>query len=164
MLKHLTVIIYTTLCVILLNPEEGMSQTGQEPQSEAKVTFNLESTEYSISTDANRKLLAYFFHGRKRCMSCRTIEAFAHDALQTFFGELLENGRIEWLERNYANPKFAHFKDKFELYTQSVVLVDMKGEDIIRWKNLKDVWTLTRDKEAYYNFIRREVDSYLKEE
>ena len=97
-------------------------------------------------------------------MSCRTIEAYAHDAIQTYYAALLENGQIEWLKRNYANPEYAHFKDEFELYTQSVVLVDMQGEKIIRWKNLKDVWTLTRDKKAFYDYIRREVESYLNEE
>lgn len=164
-MKKFSILIIFTFLLIVLHPVAGITQ------SEEDVSTELSNNEETVISDnatfadsTGRKLMAYFFHGRKRCMSCRTIEAYAHDAIQTYYGELLENGRIEWLERNYANPKFAHYKNEFGLYTQSVVLVDMQGDKVLRWKNLKDVWTLTRDKDGYYEYIRKEVEAYLNED
>ncbi len=156
--------ILTVFSLIILYPCTGITQPDKNVSTEINTSDEAIAPDDIASADSiDRKLLVYFFHGRKRCMSCRTIEAYAYDAIRTYYGELLESGRIEWLKRNYANPKFAHFKDEFELYTQSVVLVDMQGDKVLRWKNLKDVWTFSWDKDAYYEYIRREVEAYLKE-
>jgi len=107
--------------------------------------------------------IVYYFHGRKRCSSCRTIEMYTHDAILDYFPAELESDRMEWRIVNFANPKNKHFKDDFELYTQSVVLVEMEGNEMVRWKNLKDVWRLIRNKDAYYEYIREEVSAFLTE-
>jgi len=148
----------------MIHPSPGLSQIEQEQSVEVITSNTSESVADSISLHQDHKLIVYYFHGRKRCGPCRTIEAYTHDGIQTYFGEQLKNGRIEWVIRNYVNPKYAHFKDDFQLYTQSVVLTDMKGDQMVRWKNLNKVWTLVRDKDAYYDYIRREVEAYLKDE
>ena len=154
--KFISLLLLTILFGVTL-PLSIQSQT--EQTNDAKVVVESQSKEA-----INAKLLAYFFHGRKQCMSCRTIEAYAYDAIEKNFKNQLESGRIEWSKVNYDNPDFSHFKKDFELYTQSVVLVEMKDDQIIRWKNLKDVWTLIRDKEKFYNYIRTEVQAYLTTE
>ena len=161
MLKQLSVLICISLCVCLIYSSPGCSQTDQGQPPEVIIS---ESLQDSSSIQPEPKLIVYYFHGRKRCMSCRTIEGYTNDAIQTYFGEQLENGRLEWLVRNYVNPEYAHFKDDFQLYTQSVVLVDMNGDQMVRWKNLNEVWTLLRNKNAYYDYIRREVEAFLIEE
>jgi len=110
------------------------------------------------------KVIVYYFHGRKRCMSCRTIEMYSHDAIQKYFTEQIESGHIEWRIENYANPKNEHFKKEFELYTQSVVLVEMVDDKIVRWENLKDVWKMLRNKEAFYEYIHSGVSKFLTPE
>jgi hypothetical protein len=110
---------------------------------------------------AVHKLMVYYFHGAKRCMSCRTIEGYSHDVILTNFADQVESGRIEWQTLNFTNPKNAHFKEDFELYTQSLVLVDMVNGEMKRWKNLKDVWTLLRNKEAFYEYVNDEVTEFL---
>src|SRR4030043_1963217 len=110
-----TVSFYIVVCICLIYSSLSLSQPQTQPLKPI-VSLKSESTSDSLATQNDRKLLVYFFHGRKRRMSCRTIEAYAHDALQTYFKELLQNGRIEWLDRNYANPEYAHFKDDFQLY------------------------------------------------
>ena len=109
------------------------------------------------------KLIVYYFHGRKRCMSCRTIEMYTHDAILEYFPEQIESGHIEWRIENYTNPKNESFKKEFELYTQSVVLVEMVDDEIVRWENLKDVWKLLRNKEAFYEYIHSGVTKFITE-
>ncbi|MCF7810804.1 nitrophenyl compound nitroreductase subunit ArsF family protein [bacterium] len=147
--------IYTVLiltCAFLFYPAITTAQTQSESTPDSIV---------SIQDNTVHKLMVYYFHGKKRCMSCRTIEGYTHDVLLTDFADKLESGRIEWQIVNTANPKNAHFKQDFELYTQSVVLVDMVDGEMKRWKNLKDVWTLLRNKEAFYEYINSEVTAFL---
>lgn len=146
--------LFIGMLIGFIHPIDALAQTDQV------------SGEKIVSVEAQKpseqtKLIAYFFHGRKQCISCRTIEAYAHDAIKTNFAAQLSDGKIEWAKVNYDNPEFSHFKKEFELYTQSVVIVEMQGDEIVRWKNLKDVWTLIRDKEKFYDYIRTEVQPYL---
>jgi len=157
-----TFVILTIVCVFLFNP----ATVNAQDKTEAPLikTEAIPDSVKTVQDEATHKLMVYYFHGKKRCMSCRTIEGYTHDTILTYFPDQLESGRIEWQIVNYANPKHAHFKEDFGLYTQSVVLVEMKKDEIIRWKNLKDVWTLIRKKEAFYEYIREEVAGFLSKE
>ena len=129
---------------------------------ETSIEKSVEDTA-KADVDQERKLIVYYFHGKKRCMSCRTIESYSHDAVLKYFSEEIDSGRLEFILVNFANPEYAHFKDDFELYTQSVVLVDLKDGEMSEWKNLKDVWLLTRKKDKFYEYIKTEVETFLKE-
>lgn len=147
--------------VVLFNPSCVYAQDVVEEES-TTTEKNIESTEKTLD-ESDVKLMVYYFHGRKRCMSCRTFEAYTHDAILQFFPDQLESGRMEWQIVNYTNPKYKHFKDDFELYTQSVVLVELKGVESVRWKNLVDVWKLKGNKDAFYEYINEEVSAFLSE-
>ncbi|MGD2148752.1 MAG: hypothetical protein PVH41_18815, partial [Anaerolineae bacterium] len=46
--------------------------------------------------EAQRRVIAYYFHGTARCATCRAIEQYAYEALVTGFSEELESGMLEW--------------------------------------------------------------------
>jgi len=122
----------------------------------------IESTDKNSETEFTT-ISAYYFHGRKRCMSCKTIEMYSHDALLKFFPKRVETGQIEWKVANYLDPKNKKFKKEFGLFTQSVVFFVMNGEEIVRWKNLKDVWEHKKDKEKFYDYVKVEMDTFIAE-
>lgn len=130
---------------------------GEQPAVPASNPDSLQNPPDSSET----RLIVYYFHGRKRCASCRTIEMYTHDALLKYFPEQIKAGGVEWQVRNFANPKYAHFKEDFALFAQSVVLVEMKGDETLRWKNLTDVWKLIREKDAFYGYIQTEASAFL---
>lgn len=161
-MKSIAVFLIVSILALLVIPIQSYGQNNQTAQEQVTLTEDKTTLE-EASVSPDRKLIAYYFHGKKRCMSCRAIEMYTHDALLTHFPDELENGRIDWQIVNYANPKFAHFKEDFGLYIQSVVLVDVQSDTIKSWKNLADVWKLIRKKEAFYEYIREEVEAYLPE-
>ncbi len=116
----------------------------------------------SKKTD-NRRLIVYYFHGKKRCMSCKTIEMYTKEAVEKQFAAELKSGRMELKIVNTANPANEHFIKDFQLYTQSVVLVDQKEGKTLRWKNLPNVWKLIRDKDKFHKYIDTEVKVFLAE-
>ncbi len=141
-----------------------ISVNAQEPDAKIETaTTSQEPSEVDIA-QSNRQLIVYYFHGNKRCMSCRKIEIFTHEALESNFSELLKSGRIKWEAVNTDNPKHKHFIDDFQLYTKSVVLVDIKADEMIRWKNLEEVWNLTHKKEAFHEYISKEVTAFLQDD
>jgi len=108
------------------------------------------------------KVIAYYFHGTTRCATCRKIEAYSHEAVQTGFGEALKAGKIEWRTLNVEEPANRHFIKDYQLFTRSVVLTAYQADKQLRWKNLDKVWELVGDKPAFTRYIQAEVKSFLE--
>ncbi len=134
------------------------------PSAEAPVE---PAAEPLAATPAERqpvdRVIAYYFHGTKRCRTCMTIEAYAEEALKLNFPERLGNGTLEWRVINVEQPEHEHFVHDFQLTTRSVVLVDETNEERIRWKNLNRVWELVGDEEAFFSYIAEETRSFFGE-
>jgi hypothetical protein len=111
----------------------------------------------------NSKVIAYYFHGTFRCTTCRTIEQYSHDAIQTYFAEELENGKLEFRPVNIEEPENKHFIQDYQLVTRSLVLSLVSDGKEKKWKNLADVWRLVRDKDRFFRYVNDEVEIFLKE-
>ena len=111
----------------------------------------------------NSKLIAYYFHGTFRCTTCRTIEQYSHDAIQMYFAKELGNGSLEFRPVNIEEPENKHFIQDYQLVTKSLVLSLMSNGKETKWKNLADVWKLVRDKDKFFQYVKDEVEKFLKE-
>ena len=114
------------------------------------------------STGPSHKVIAYYFHGTFRCPTCLKIEAYTREAVESGFAAALKDGRLVWQVLNVEDPGNEHFADDYQLFTKSVVIADFHDGKQVRWKNLKNVWQLTRNKEGFLEYIRDEVSSYLE--
>jgi hypothetical protein len=103
----------------------------------------------------------YYFHGKMRCPTCQSIEAYAHEAVSSAFANELKDGRIEWKVVDFEQPENEHFAKDFELAVSSVVLVETRGGARKNWKNLPEVWELVGDKPAFIAFVQKEVRAFL---
>ena len=113
--------------------------------------------------DSGHRVIAYYFHGTRRCSTCQTIEAYAEESLRAGFSEELKNGTLQWQPVNVDEPGNEHFIKKFELSTRSVVLVELQDGVQQRWKNLVRVWELVRDEPAFTAYIQEETGNFLGE-
>jgi len=111
----------------------------------------------------SRTVIAYYFHGNRRCMSCRKIEAFSHKAITTGFREALDAGRLEWRMVNCDEPGNEHYLKDYNLYTKQVVLVEVENGEQRRWKDLDKVWDLLGSEAGFVGYIQDEVRAYLGE-
>lgn len=109
----------------------------------------------------SRKVVVYYFHGNFRCSTCRTIEAYSREAVQTGFSEALKSGLLEWKVVNVEETANRHFIQDYQLYTKSLVLVKMDGDKQLEWKNLGRVWELVKDKPAFVKYVQDEIPGYL---
>ena len=111
----------------------------------------------------NSKVIAYYFHGTFRCSTCRTIEQYSHNAIQMYFAKELGDGRLEFRPVNVEEPENKHFIQDYQLVTRSLVLSLVSDGRETKWKNLPDVWKLVRDKDKFFQYVKDEVEKFLKE-
>ncbi len=135
----------------------GQSASTSVPQSEETGT-----PEVAQTAKAGPKLVAYYFHGNVRCVTCRTIEAYAQEAVETGFPQALKDGHLQFRVVNVEEPANEHFVQDYQLTTRSVVLVQFADGKQEQWKNLPRVWELVGDKEAFLKYVQDETRSYLE--
>ena len=120
----------------------------------------------SYAKDANKEphkeIIVYYFHTTNRCYSCKIIENWTYDTIQTYFKDELKNKTLKWKPLNVEDESNRHFIKDYKLYSKSIVVSEMDKEKEIRWKNLDKVWQSLRDKEKFSNYIRNEIKSYLE--
>ena len=146
--------------------ENTSKESQKSPDKSTQETTNKTSAQPSSSTQKNpeRKIIAYYFYGNVRCVSCKKIEAYSYEAIQTGFKDEIKNGLLEWKTVNIDKPENKHFVDDYELYTRSLVVVEFKNDKQTKWKNLDMVWELLKNKNAFIDYVQKETKEFLKEE
>ena len=108
-----------------------------------------------------RRVIAYYFHTTYRCASCRAIEAYSREAIESAFAEQLKDGRLVWKVVNVEVKGNEHFVKDYGLYTKSLILVNEARGKPTQWKNLEKVWQLLQDKQKFLRYVQDETRAYL---
>ena len=109
----------------------------------------------------SHKVVAYYFHTNTRCDTCRKIEAYSKEAILEGFKTELRNGTLEMRIVNYEDAGNRHYIKDYKLVSKSLILVNVVDGKQTEWTNLKLVWQLVKNKEAFLNYVRGEVKNYL---
>ena len=108
-------------------------------------------------------VVAIYFHGNVRCATCKKIESYADEAVQSGFPKALEEGALAWRVFNIDEAENTHFIQDFQLVTRSVVLAEYREGKVVRWENLDKVWQLVRSKDSFVDYIQSETREFLAE-
>ena len=114
------------------------------------------------AASAESEVVLYYFHGERRCNTCRKIESYAQRAVETKFADELEAGTLQWKVLNTDDQANEHFVKDFDLVSSSLVVVEMDGGNAVRHDVLQDAWTLVRDEPRFIEYIQKSVDEYLE--
>ena len=120
------------------------------------------STPAGESQGPGARVVAYYFHGRVRCVSCVKIESLSGKAIRERFAEELGTGLLVFREVNIDEPGNRHFIDDYGLSSQSLVIVEYRDGRQVRWKNLEKVWTLLDSEKEFLPYVQEGVSSFLK--
>lgn len=105
----------------------------------------------------------YYFHGNFRCTNCYNIEKYTKEAVEKRFKNELKSGKIVFQVVNVEIKGNEHFMRDYQLYTKSVVLSLLKNGKEVKFDNLTKVWEYLRNKDAFQQYIKAEIEKYLKE-
>ena len=115
----------------------------------------------ATDASARHEIRVTYFHGTKRCNTCRDLEAFAREALEVGFPDALMSGTLAWQSVNTEDAGNEHFVTDYELAAKSLVVADVVGGRQVRYKKLDRMWDLVGDKPAYQAYVQAEVRAYL---
>ena len=119
------------------------------------------SSELEGSTDPGSRYVLYYFHGDRRCRTCRTIEANAEDVVKSRFAKELKAGSLSWEVVNYDKPETEHFIKDFGLVSASLVVAEMNGDEPVRFEVLQKAWTLVGDKPGFDQYLLWSIAEYM---
>jgi hypothetical protein len=114
----------------------------------------------AVPDQEGRYVIAYYFHGDKRCVTCRTIEAYAAEAITTGFAERIDKGDMIWQVVNVDATGNEHFVDDYMLASKTVVLVEVVDGEETKWEQLNKVWELVDDKEAFVEYVQESAAEF----
>jgi hypothetical protein len=105
------------------------------------------------------RLIAYYFHTATRCPTCRAIESHAREAV----APQVDAGAVGWRVVNYEEPANQHYAAQFKLLCPSVVLVQTRGGEVVRYKNLERVWELNDNRAASVDYVRAQLNAFKED-
>jgi len=172
-MKMLRLCLLSVLLVLLMF---AFASSGDKPKTTAKAEAIAKTevilhdsvdividTTAAIEQDITDKIVAYYFHGTRRCVTCKKIEAYSQESIEKNFAKEMENGLLEFKPVNFDEEENKHFIDDYKLYTKSLVICGYDKGKQIKWKNLEKVWEHVNDKEDFFKYVQDEISVYLNE-
>jgi hypothetical protein len=158
-------VIYLVVKETGVRESQIQSIAANSPVTAAESGSTLTKGDAGIATAASlqksSKIVAYYFHGTVRCTTCRTIEAFAREAIENGFPEVLKSGNLEFKPVNIDESGNEHFVNDYQLTTRTLVLARYKDGKEVEWKALEKVWQLVNDKVAFLDYVQNETRDLL---
>jgi hypothetical protein len=118
--------------------------------------------EASAAAPAGDILVVNYFHGNRRCVTCNRLEAWARETIQGAFAAELGTGRIQWRTLNYEDERNAALRERYGLYSSTIVLSDMRGGEERDWRELEEIWSLQSDERGFSEYVVREARAFLE--
>jgi hypothetical protein len=136
------------------------SQPSKEPATKRKEKASSPLTEVKYQ---NSRVIAYYLHGTLSCSTCQTIEKYSKEAIEHYFANELKNGTLEFKALNVEDPENRHYIQDYQILSKALVISLIKQDKEVRWKNLRDVWKLVKDKDKFFQYVKDEAGKFLKE-
>ena len=109
------------------------------------------------------RVIAYYFHGNYRCASCTKLEKYSRDAITMYFDKEIKQGFLSFKTVNTDLSENKHFLQDYQLYTKSLVLIAVKNNKTLKWKNLDKTWQHLNNKDDFYKYVQTETKKFLEE-
>jgi len=116
-----------------------------------------------IEKTKNNYVVAYYFHGNFRCYSCYRIEQLSKKAIEHYFKNELDSGKLIFKAVNVEEKGNEHFIQDYQLYTKSLIISLVKDGKEVKFNNLTRVWEFFGNKQRFFEYVRDEITKYLKE-
>ena len=107
------------------------------------------------------RVVVYYLHMNRRCMTCKKLEAYSKEAIETGFAQQLHDSSVVIEVKNFEQEGNEHFAKKYQLYSQSLILSRQHDGKETEWKNLDKIWELVGNKEEFITYVQNQVKDFL---
>ena len=105
----------------------------------------------------------YYFHSNVRCYTCKNMEKYSKEAVETYFKKEVESGKVKFKAINVDKKENKHYVKDYQLYTKTLIVSVTKQDKELKYKNLDKIWEYVRDKEKFVNYVKGKINESLKE-
>ncbi|MFH0732995.1 MAG: nitrophenyl compound nitroreductase subunit ArsF family protein [Candidatus Omnitrophota bacterium] len=127
------------------------------------VVISISFSVFAGQDGSKSKVVAYYFHGNFRCITCHKLEQYSREAIETNFKDELASGKLEFKVVNVEVKGNEHYKNDYQLYAKSLILSLVKNGKQIKWKNLDKIWEYVSNKQRFIDYVKGGVSDLLKE-
>ncbi|MCE5225391.1 MAG: nitrophenyl compound nitroreductase subunit ArsF family protein [Porphyromonadaceae bacterium] len=79
-------------------------------------------------TDSKKDVVeVLYFHGKQRCITCKSIEKHTKDVLTAYFADQVKNGKIVFRVIDISEPANEKIAEKYEVTWSSLFINKWKG-------------------------------------
>ncbi len=146
------------ILVLLLFLTVGINCCSAESTGSAPATNNA-----PVQESDSDMVVAYYFHGSKRCGPCTVIESYTKEAIDANFQDELNSSKLVFKSVNVEQAENSHFIQDYQLVSRTVVIAKFKDGKQVEWKNLSGVWQNLRNKAGFEKYIKTEIEKYIGE-
>ena len=104
-------------------------------------------------------LILQFFRSQ-RCEFCNNMERFTRETLNIHFFDDIQNGNITFRPVNMDLPKYETLKKKYDIFTSTLVFIQMNDGHELRWQIVTDAWNLTDNREKFIQMLRSQLTEF----
>ncbi|MDD3149828.1 MAG: nitrophenyl compound nitroreductase subunit ArsF family protein [Candidatus Gastranaerophilales bacterium] len=101
------------------------------------------------------KIIVYYFYAKPRCASCKKIEAYTKEAVES-----MNKSNIQYRAIDLDNKANSRYSKDYKLFTKAVVLSKVEKGKEVKWKNLDGIWTKLNNETEFKNYIKKEVKNF----
>jgi hypothetical protein len=103
------------------------------------------------------------FHGFLRCETCLRIGELSRAVTERDYAAQLAAGRVTWLDIDHDEALNAHFRDDYDIFASTVVVVSRRAGLDVGWERIDEVWELYDDEPAFRARLAVAIDRRLAE-
>lgn len=129
----------------------------------AVAVISVSSSAVAVEDKPVTKVIAYYFHGSFRCLTCTNMEKYSRETVEANFKDALASGMLEFKAVNVEEQGNEHFVSDYQLYTKSLILSLVKDDKEVKSKNLDKIWLLAGDKQKFIDYVTGEVNEFMKD-
>lgn len=157
----LTRITRTVLMIGLLSGAMAQAQDGIAERDPDTLAIEADTALAEVPCDDIR-FVVYYFHGEKRCLTCRKIESLAQRSLKEGFADALADSAIQWRVVNFEDEANAQYAKAYKLFTQTLIVSRYVDGEETGWINLDQIWRLVHDEDAFMAYVHDEVMAFMQ--
>lgn len=102
-----------------------------------------------------------YFHRQQRCQKCIWAEEHVRYALETYFKDELDSGKITLASINVQDPSNTAIIEKFGAYTSQLFINTVTG-DTEHIEHVSEIWQLIGNDEAFCQVVKNKVMKALE--
>ena len=119
--------------------------------------------ELRADSHTTERVVIYQFHRRFRCEACYTLEKAINETLETHFSTQVANDKLVYKVIDLDAGGGKKFEKRYDFFYNTVIITVMRGDEDLKFKNIEEVWQLTEDKGKLIEYVKTELEEYLKE-